>query len=57
MKSVQAYLYKLSSLSFVVTAVLSSGIDGRTSKPDIPIFSVLSFERIAVTDYNKYLKS
>ena len=55
MKSVQAHLCKLSSLSFVVIAILSSGTDGKTSKPNITSFSVLSFARVA--DCSKYTKN
>ena len=55
MKSVQAHLYKLSSLFFVVKAVLSSGTDGRASKPNIIAFSVLAFVRVA--DCNTYAKN
>ena len=55
MKSVQAHLCKLWSLSFVVAAVLSSGTEGRASKPNATTFSVLSFARIA--DCNKYAKN
>ena len=49
MKSVQAHLCKLSSLFLV-----SSGSDGRASKPNLPILSVLSFTRVA--DCNKYAR-
>ena len=52
---VQAHLYKLSSLFFVVTAVLSSGTDGRASTPNVTAFSVLSFARVA--DCSKYTKN
>ena len=59
-KSVQAHLCKLSSLSFVVTAVLSSAVlssrtDGRASKPNVPAFSVLAFARVA--DCSKYAEN
>ena len=54
MKSVQAHLCKLSSVSFVVTAVLSSGTDGGASKPNVTAVSVLSFARVA--DCSKYAK-
>ena len=55
MKSVQAHQCKLSSLSFVVTAILSSGTDGTASKPNVAVFSVLSFARVA--DCSKYAKN
>ena len=55
MKSVHAHLYKLSSLSFVVTAVLSSGTDGRASKPNVTTSSAPSFARVA--DCSKYAKN
>ena len=51
MKSVQAHLCKLSSFSFVVTAVLSSETDG-SLMPNITFFSILFFARLA--DCSKY---
>ena len=48
MKSVEVYLCKLSSLSFLIRIILSSGTDRRASKSNLAIFSILSLLPITI---------